>query len=368
MHKRRLLQPPRLLNRWQSFFLSVLVILLALGTLFMLDISLVESATTFADPYYLFKQHLLGLLIAFIFFSFGLIIKPSAWLKLGPLAYIFGLCLLLLVFIPGVGLDLNGARRWFALGSIRFQPVEFFKGALIMYLSGWLIKQKAIYQFLIVLALPTFLLLLQPDMGSFLVVLGISIILYYLAGGKLKLLFTMGLISVPILLILIIAAPYRLQRLTSFINPDSDPLGASFHIRQISLALGRGGLWGKGLGNSNQKYAYIPESTTDSIFAIIAEEVGFVGSVVICLLFVALFYSGYRMIQNSTVSDNERLLALGMLSWIMLQTTLNLAAVVGLVPLTGIPLPFFSYGRSSQVMTLFACAIIIRTGNSTEKI
>lgn len=364
MKKRKLLSTGRLLNRWQSLFLSILCILLALGTLFMLDISLVESAATFNDPYYLFKQHLVGLAIAAIFFTIGIFVKPKVWLRLGPYAYLFGLVLLLLVFIPGIGLDLNGAKRWFAFGSFRLQPVEFFKGALIMFLSGWLYKHKQIIPFLFALITPAILLLLQPDMGSLLIVLGIAVILFFLAGGKLSTLATLGGALIPILLILIITSPYRMQRLTSYINPDSDPLGTSFHIRQITLALGRGGMWGKGLGNSNQKYAYIPESTTDSIFAIVAEEVGFTGSVTICLLFLTLFYSGYRIIQTSDAPSAERLLALGMLSWIMLQTTLNLAAVAGLVPLTGIPLPFFSYGRSSQVMTLFACAIIIRTGIS----
>lgn len=329
----------------------------------MLDISLVESATTFGDPYFLFRQHMLGLGLAILFFIIGASVKPSFWIKIGPLVYFFGIFLLLLVFIPGIGLDLNGARRWFAVGPIRLQPVEFFKGALIMYLAGWLKQPKNILPFLMALVPPMVLLLTQPDMGSLLIVLGVAIIVFFLAGGQLKSLLLLTAAGIPILLTLIVISPYRLQRLTSFINPESDPLGASYHIRQISLALGRGGMFGQGLGNSNQKYSYIPESTTDSVFAIVAEEVGFVGSTIICLLFLALFYSGYRIIQSSNASDAERLLALGMLSWIALQTLLNLSAVVGLIPLTGIPLPFFSYGRSSQVMTLLACAIIVRTGS-----
>ncbi|MCA9373242.1 cell division protein FtsW [Candidatus Woesebacteria bacterium] len=366
MTKKRTSQTFRFFNRWQSLFLGILLLLLGLGLLFMLDISVVESATTFHDPYYLLKQFAFGLGLSSVFFTAGLLVPTKYWIRFGGVLYILGILSLLLVFVPGIGLELNGANRWFAIGSFRFQPVEFVKIALIMYFSQWLAKHQQISSFLLVLAAPAVLLLLQPDLGSLLLVIGIALLLFFLAGGKIQKLALLSLVGVPVLLVLIITSPYRLQRLTSFLNPESDPLGASFHIHQISLALGRGGLWGQGLGNSHQKFAYIPESTTDSIFAIIAEEIGYVGCIVLIGLFLLLFYAGYRTIAESESSTSERLLGFGMLSWIALQTSLNLAAVVGLVPLTGIPLPFFSYGRSSQVMTMLACAIILRTGSNSS--
>lgn len=362
MLKHRGTHSHRLLSRWQTVFIVCFVILLLLGVLFMLDISLVESATTFHDPYFLLKQFGTGLILGLGCFVIGMVVPLKTWLKVGPVFYVLSIVLLVAVFLPGIGLELNGAHRWLSLGPIRFQPVEFFKLALIFYFSGWLAQKQHLPQFLAMLIPPAILILLQPDLGSLLIVLSIALILYFLAGGRLKQLGGLAALGIPVILVLIVVSPYRLKRLTSFFNPESDPLGASFHIRQITLALGRGGAFGQGLGNSQQKFAYIPESTTDSIFAIIAEEIGFFGSLLLFALQGLLWYSGYKVIQEGELDGPEQLLALGVLSWLVLQALLNLAAVVGLVPLTGIPLPFFSYGRSAQVMTLLACAIIVRSG------
>jgi cell division protein FtsW len=307
----------------------------------------------------LLKQHLLGVCIGLAAFIIALKTPTRFWFKTAPIWFILSILLMILVLVPGIGLELNGARRWLSLAGFRLQPVEFLKLALILYFPLWLTKHQHLGPFLALTGIPVLLLLLQPDLGSALIVITIATTLFFIAGGNVKHISLLAAIGIPLLLAAIVLSPYRMQRLTTYLKPESDPLGASFHIRQLTLALGRGGWIGQGLGNSSQKFSYIPEASTDSIFAIIAEEVGFLGSLIILGLFGAFFYLLYHTaaIQREPV---EQLLVLGVLAWIGSQTILNLAAVVGLVPLTGTPLPFFSYGRSAQVMLLFATGLVIQ--------
>lgn len=347
--------------KWILLLLLVLG-LSFLGTLFVFEASTAESFSTFGTQYHFLQQHLIGLGIGLLALTIGFSIPPKLWIQFGPLLYAGGILLLILTLIPGLGLDLNGAQRWISIGGIRFQSVEFLKFGLIAYFAAWMQKHQKIGPFLFLTAIPALLIILQPDLGSLLLIGAIAISMFFLAGGSIKHFLLLGAVALPLVLVAIVTSPYRMKRLTTFLNPESDPLGSSFHIRQITLALGRGGLWGQGIGNSHQKYSYIPEASTDSIFAIIAEEVGFVGSVTIITLLLFFLYTGYRAIQQADISDAERLLGMGILFWIGLQILLNLSAVVALIPLTGMPLPFFSYGRSSQVMILFASGILIRLG------
>ena len=175
-----------------------------------------------------------------------------------------------------------------------------------------------------------------------------------------------GALAIPTVLVEIVTSEYRMKRLTTFLNPQADPLGASFHIRQITLALGRGGWLGQGIGGSQQKYSYIPEASSDSIFAIIAEEIGFLGSLGIISLYIFFFYHAYKLITQQEKEPALQLLGFGIIFWIGLQLILNLSAIVGLVPLTGVPLPFISYGRSSLVMLLFATGVLLGIGRTTD--
>ena len=317
------------------------------------------------NQYHFLIQHSTGLVIGLVALGIGTLIPSNFWIKTSVIWYILGLILLTLVFVPGLGLSLNGARRWISIGDARFQSIEFFKFSLIAFFANWLSKHQRFGPFLFLTGLPALLIILQPDLGSLLLLLAIAGSMFFIAGGSVKKLLGLIAIGVPIIIISIIFSPYRLKRLTTFINPESDPLGASFHIRQITLALGRGGWTGQGIGNSNQKYSYIPEASTDSIFAIIAEELGFLGSVSILSLFLIYFYNAHKIVSNSKKSKAIKLLGFGIIIWIGLQVILNISAVVGLVPLTGMPLPFFSYGRSSLVMLLFATGILVRIGKKT---
>jgi cell division protein FtsW len=336
------------------FFVAALALV---GLIFVFDSSGPESYAMYGSAYVLTKQHLIGLVVGSLALLVGLI-TPVKWLlRFAPIVYGIGVLLLLLVLIPGVGISLNGAQRWILIGGVSIQPVEFFKFSLIIFMASWLPKHQKLSALAITLAVPAILLLLQPDVGSMLVVIAIACSMYIMAGGSVRKLGFFALAAIPLLGIIIAIEPYRLQRITTFFNPESDPLGSSFHVRQITLALGRGGIFGQGLGNSSQKFSYVPEASTDSIAAIIGEETGFVGLLIVIALYIGLLRSGYRLL--APVDGAERLVGLGILSWITAQVLLNLAAVAALVPLTGIPLPFISYGRSSLVMLLYGVGILL---------
>lgn len=339
-------------------FLLIVLVLVLVGLLFVFDSSGPESIMMYDSPYALTLQHLLGVGVGFLALLAGVLTPPKLLLKSSPVLYVLGLVLLGLVFAPVIGLSLNGAHRWLLIGGVTFQPVEFMKFALVVFLSGWLVRHQSLPALLLTLAAPMALLLLQPDLGSLLVVLAIAVSLYLIAGGPLKQIGLIAAAAIPLLVIMILIAPYRLQRLTTFLDPERDPLGAGFQVRQITLALGRGGLLGQGLGNSSQKFSYVPEASTDSIAAIIGEETGFIGLIAVMALYAGLLAAGYSLLQP--VTGAYRLLGLGILSWIAVQALLNLSAVAALVPLTGVPLPFISYGRSSLVMLLYAVGVLVR--------
>lgn len=345
------------------FFIAALLTII--GTVFVFESSTAESYKTFGNQYHYLIQHLVGLGFGIIAFLIGLLLPTNIWLKTAKLWYVIGIILLVLVFVPGIGLTLNGASRWISLAGIRFQSVEFFKFALIIFYSNWLSQHQRFGPFIFLTAIPAALLILQPDLGSLLLLITIAAALFFIAGGSSKKLFGLAALLIPLVIIAVITSPYRLKRLTTFLNPESDPLGASFHIRQITLALGRGGLIGQGIGESQQKYSYIPEASTDSIFAIVAEEIGFLGSVSIILLYVLFFHYSYKLITLHEQPKSIQLLGFGIIIWIGLQVVINLSAIVGLIPLKGMPLPFISFGRSSLVMVLFATGILIRIGKKS---
>lgn len=351
------------LSTWM-FLLTLLLSLI--GLFFIFEASTVESFSLFAHPYYFLKQQAVWLVIGLVIMLVTRFIPLIFWQKISPLLYGFSIVLLLLVFIPGLGVELNGARRWFVIAGTSFQPVEILKFTIVVYFANWLSKHQRFLPFIFLLFLPSVILLIQPDMGSLLIILSIVFALFYVAGGQIKYFALAGVVGIALLTLLIIFSPYRRKRVQTFFNPDSDPLGASFHIKQITLALGNGGWFGQGIGNSVQKYAYIPEASSDSIFAIVAEEIGFIGSTLVIILFMLYFYLIYKIAHLYKSNTFPFLLALGILAWLAGQTLLNLASLVSLVPLTGLPLPFLSYGGSSLVMVLFANGLLLRVASSKE--
>ena len=347
-----------LLNK-KSWLISLIITLTFLGILFVFDASVAEAFHTFGDQYHFLKQHLAWAVIGIAIMFLTSLVPLSLWEKMAKPIFIFGLILLVLVFIPGIGREFNGAHRWIFLGSLRFQPIELFKIALIMFFASWLKQHQKTLPFLFTTGVPALLILLQPDLGSLLILGIIAFGMFFIAGGKMTHILGISGLTILLLMIAVLSSSYRRERLNTFLPPQSDPLGSGFHIRQITLALGRGGVTGQGIGNSRQKFSYIPEASTDSIFAIIAEEVGFIGSSVLVILFGTYFFVASKII-SATSDPFVMLLGWGILIWVAAQTLLNLAAVVALVPLTGLPLPFISYGGSSLVTILFANGILLR--------
>jgi cell division protein FtsW len=338
-----------------------ITILVGLGVLFVLDASVAEAFQKFGDKFYFAKQQFFWAVAGMIVLWISSLLPMKFYRAIGMPLFFGSLILLVAVLIPGIGTTVQGAQRWIVLGPVRFQPSELTKLGMILYFSQWLLKKQRSVPFLTLTAVVFLLLLKQPDLGTALILGAIAVSIFIGAGGSWKSIASVGALGIVGVALLILISPYRMQRLEAFQNPDKDPLGASYHIRQITIALGSGGLFGQGIGKSLQKYQYIPEASTDSIFAIAAEEIGFIGSLVILGLFAVVFWHSFRIAEHAN-DQYSRLVALGIATWISIQTVLNLGSIVALVPLTGVPLPFFSYGGSSLILILAASGILIGIG------
>lgn len=330
------------------------------GIMMVYNASSFEAFTTFKDKYHFLKEQGLWASFGFMLLLIAYRLDYHVWYKMALPLLILSILLLLVLFIPGRGIVLLGARRWLDLGFITLQPSELTKLSLIIYLSAWFCRQEKgrLWAFLLLFVLIIGLIILQPDMGTAIVLASSSLVLYFLSGAPI----VQFLLLFPVIgilgILLVVKEPYRLSRLLTFLNVDRDPLGASYHIRQALIALGSGGLTGVGLGQSLQKYSYLPESTTDSIFAIIAEELGLVGALVVILVFIFIILRGIR-IASMAPDRFGKLLALGITSFLAIQIIINLSALVALIPLTGVPLPFISYGGSSLVISLVSIGILL---------
>ncbi|RME69298.1 MAG: putative lipid II flippase FtsW [Nitrospirae bacterium] len=318
------------------------------------------------------KRHIFWVLLGFA----GMIMAMKLGLeRLKTMAYLFfglSLVLLTLVFVPGLGVKINGARRWIELGAFRFQPYEMVKLCLIIALARFLYETEnkgwtlgRFYKPLGVVLFVQALLVLQPDFGGAMLLGLIVLMVLFAAGAPLRYFLPVVLGVLSLSVVLILKAPYRLERITGFLDPWKDPRGEGFQLIQSLVALGRGGLTGVGIGNSQQKLQFLPEVRTDFIFSIIGEEMGFVGAFVVVSLFVLFLWRGYR-IMSSCSGAFCRYLTFGVVTTIVLQAVLNMAVVSGLVPTKGLPLPFISYGGSAMVMNLTAVGIVLAVSRGEE--
>ncbi len=344
-----------------SLPLSILlsgILVACFGLIAIYDASVIDAFRTFGDKFHYIKQQSLwlgvGILAALITANI-----PVTWIKKNvTVIYGFTLMLMFLVLIPGIGSKLLGARRWLIFGPVVFQPSELLKITLAIYLARWLETDKNLKQFLALVGLNILLIMLQPDLGTAIITIGMAFMIYYLSGAKLKEIFAFCAVLFAATAVLILASPYRLNRVQTFMDPTQDPLGTSYHINQVLYGLGSGGLYGVGLGMSRQKYAYLPEATTDSIFVIIAEEFGFFGSTILVLLLAGLLSASLKV---ALAADDkfDKLLASGISLLFLIQILVNLSSMVALIPLTGVPLPFISYGGSSLVTNFLALGLLI---------
>lgn len=348
--------------------LTVLIFLLVIFGLVMLSSAgVVEGQKKFGSPYYyLTHQFLYGVLPGLALFFLLSRINYRIWKKLALPLLIIAVGLLVLVFVPGAGFGLKGAQRWLNLRFFTIQPSEFLKLALIVYLAAWFSRReghlddnpRSVIPFFLVLGFIGLLLISQPDIGTLAVITLVAVLMYFFAGAKLSHFIVLLLIFAILLGALAVFEPYRFNRLKTFFNPTQDTQGTSYHINQALIGIGSGGLFGLGYGQSRQKFNYLPEPVGDSIFAVLVEELGFVGGVALLSLFVFLSLVMIGIAKSSS-SQFGRLLVLGMTVWISSQVFINISAISGLIPLTGIPLPFVSFGSSSLLSVLAGLGIAV---------
>ncbi len=349
------------------FLLSSIFVLLGIGLMMIASAGVMYGQVRFGDGYYFLKEQLSGLAVGLVFMYVFQRIDYHFWQRLVVPIFFIALILLVLVFIPGFGTTVYGAARWVQLGPISFQPSEVMKLAIILYLSAWLankgrIKTADFFEgfvpFLVLLSIVGFLIIQQPDTGTLGLIFLISLSIFFASGANISHIFSLFGVGFAFLALLIKIEPYRMQRFLVYINPDHDPQGVGYQMTQALLAIGSGGFFGVGLGQSRQKFNYLPEPVTDSIFAVLGEEFGFIGTAVIVTLFLFIAWRGFR-IASGAADDFGKLTAVGIVSWIILQAFINVAAISGLIPLTGIPLPFVSYGGTSLAVLLAAVGILL---------
>lgn len=360
------------LIRFQPKRADILLLIAVLGItlfgLFMIyDASSYVAFRDFGDKYRYIKDQLSWAILGLVGLFTLSIFDYKKYYNLALPILIGSIILLFLVFVPGLGVSLLGARRWVNVGFSLIQPSEFIKLSLTIYLAAWFsVKEKGRFlAFLLLIGLILLLVILQPDMGTAMIILGEAVVLYFLSGGNIWHILSL----IPVVVVggigLILFEPYRAKRLMTFLNPNQGIQTSSYHLRQILIALGSGGIFGVGLGNSLQKYAYLPESTTDSIFAIIAEELGLVGGILLILVLLFIIYRGFYIATHAKDSFG-RLLAGGITSFIAIQTIVNLGAQTALLPLTGVPLPFISYGGSALIINLASVGILLNISRQSS--
>ena len=345
-----------------------------IGVIIIFGLVMLSSASSavayekFQDSYWYFKHQIIfGLLPGIAAFFVTAKIDYRRWKKYAFPLLVISIILLLVVFIPGLGVSYGRARNWINFFGMSLQPAEIVKLTFLLYLAAWLEKREkgeikdfssSFIPFISVLGIIVLLMALQPDIGTMTVIVLISLIVYFTAGAPLVHLSWISFLGTGLLFLLIKIAPYRAARLTTFLHPELDPQGVGYHINQALLAIGSGGLFGLGFGNSRQKFQYLPEVVGDSIFAVTAEELGFIFSAALIILFIFLAIKGFRIARQSP-DGFGRLVAVGITSWLIFQTFINVGAIIGLLPLTGVPLPFVSYGGTAFTVGLAAVGILV---------
>ena len=347
--------------------LAAVFALVVFGLVVLATPSVVVSRDRLEQNYYYFFHQLIhGVLAGFIFLAVAQKVDYHFWKKIALPFFIVGLGLLFLTLASDIGETYNKAARWIAFGGFSFQPAEIFKLAFILYLAAWLEKKgkeinnfsATLVPFLIILALVGALLIKQPDIGTLGVMIAAAMAVYFAAGAKISHLLIIISGGIAAFWGLIKMAPYRMDRLTVFLHPETDPQGIGYQINQALLALGSGGLLGLGLGHSRQKYNYLPEPIGDSIFAIIGEEIGFIGLLILLALFIIFAWRGFKIAQAAPDTFGK-LAAVGITGWLTFQALMNIMAITSLIPLTGIPLPFISYGGTAMITSLLGVGILL---------
>jgi len=354
-------------------FFSVLCFLASLGLVMVYSASGVTALDRFGDSWFYFKRQALFVVVGFSAMFFVLATPYQKWVRLGGWFLLISAIALAAIFIPGVGLKAGGAQRWLSFGGLGIQPSEFAKLGCVIYMTWALVRKgenakSFTYGLLpmgIVAACLAGLMLAQPDFGNAVCLVLIAGAMIFLAGARMAYLIGIILWSLPVVWALIMGVEYRRKRLMSFLDPWSDPQHTSYQILQSFTAFYQGGLWGTGLGNSQEKLYYLPEVHTDFIGSVVGEELGFVGISFVAVCFLVLVIRGYRIAMRACDSTGF-LLAAGCSTLIGLQALLNFFVIMGMVPTKGLPLPFFSHGGSALLVTFIACGLIQAVGRQAH--
>ncbi len=341
------------------------------GLIMILSASSVSAYAQYGSSFLFFQRQAIYSVVGVAALFLTSRMRYAAWKRLAAPFLFISVGLLLLVLHPAVGTTVSGSARWIALGPVTIQPSEFAKLAVVVFVAMILTKKWNHREELAHLALPLVpvmlivcgLVMLQPDLGTTVILAGSAFLLLFASGVRLRYLFTVGLTGSTLGLALILGESYRRERLLSFLHPWADPMKNGYQLVQSLIALGSGGWTGVGLGASRQKWMYVPNAHTDFIFSILGEELGLIGEIVVITVFCLLLYAGIRVAARAPDTFG-RLLAAGIVSWFGLQALVNLGAVTGLLPITGVPLPFLSFGGSSLVVSLAAVGILVNIARS----
>lgn len=357
-------------NSFDKVLLALTVFLVLFGLLVIYDASVAKAENEFQDKYFFLKEQAKWVVVGFVALLAGLFFDYRKYFNLSLPIFVFTLALLILVFFPVIGVKALGAHRWINFGVFVVQPAEIAKLSVVITLSAaFYYFEKTPFlsfiSFLFVVGAVFFLVLAEPDMGTAIIIALIGFGMF--AATRASIFYSLSLVPLMIAggLAVIISSPYRLKRLNTFFSRESDPLGASYHVNQALIALGSGGLLGLGLGNSRQKYQFLPEVMTDSIFAVLGEELGLVGTFLLVLLLLLIFLRGVKIALNVKDSFGKSL-ALGISLWLAVQAIVNIGAMVALIPLTGVPLPFISYGGSALVAELLGIGVLLNISKQVQ--
>lgn len=354
---------PKKEDKW---LFIVVILMIIFGIVMIYSASYIWAEYKYNDAFKFVKAQSIFFLIGLIAMLILKRIDAKVYYEKANLILLICFILLVLVLIPGIGSIRNGSRSWFGIGGFGIQPSEFAKIGLVIYVSKYLANNQRIMQdvkkgvlpILLVIAIFFFLIMLEPDFGTAMVIVLTLVVILFISGVKMSFFVKIGIVGLLGIVLLIIVAPYRMLRIVSFINPWVDPLGSGYQIIQSLYAIGPGGLLGQGFLKSRQKQFYLPEPQTDFIFSIISEEFGFLGILIVTSFFAFIFY---RIVKIAMQTDDlfKKYLAFGLGFGIIVQALLNICVVIGLIPVTGVTLPFFSYGGSSLLVSMASIGIIL---------
>lgn len=354
---------------------SIVSILVCVGVVMIYSASAIYAHGRLADSAFFLKRHLIYLLVGIVMMFVAMTFDMKRLQHLAKPLMFVSLALLALVLIPHIGRETAGARRWFRIGLINFQPSELAKVAIMIYMADLIARKKDLMKsFLhgyvpasIVLGVTVVLVLLEPDLGTAATITFVALIMFYVSGVRMSYIGASVLASLPVLYLLLFRVPFRRKRMMIFLNPWADRQGTGFQIIQSFIALGSGGIFGVGLGQSRQKLFYLPASHTDFIFSIIGEELGLIGTVSIVALFALFVWQGMKVAFRAP-GMFKRMLALGIVSLIAIEAIINIGVTAGALPTKGLPLPFISYGGSGLIFHLMAVGLLLNIAKSCESV